>query len=46
MTEINHRRRGLLIATAAGGAAVAAGGVGVLVTNARGQSDYEEAVSR
>ena len=45
MAELRHRRRGLLIATAAGGAAIAVGGAGALVANARGLSGYEDAVS-
>lgn len=45
MPEIQHRRRGLLIAAAGGGALVAAGGMAALAGNAQGQSGYADAVS-
>jgi hypothetical protein len=45
MDEVHRCRRGFLVAAAAGGAAIAVGGVGVLMTMARDLSGYEGAVS-
>lgn len=45
MSDLNPSRRGLLVAAAATGAVVAAGGVSLSVTNARGFYDYEKAIS-
>lgn len=41
---IHRKRRRFLIAAAAGGATLAVGGGGLLVTNARGNAEYERAV--
>ncbi len=45
MPETPYRRRGLLVAAAAGSAVLAAGGVGAFAANFRGQSGYADAVS-
>lgn len=45
LSEVHQGRRGLLAALAVGGGLVAIGGASTLVMNARGLSDYEEAIN-